>query len=160
MSNVARWDIFELALAGPSEGNPYLGIVLDATFSQGGTTLRVPGFYDGDGTYRIRFMPPTEGEWRFRTSSGTAVLDGKTGSFVAGPALPGSHGPVRVRNQFHFAYADETPFFSFGTTCYAWTHQPLALQAETLATLQAARFNKIRMGVFPKDYPFNTNEPL
>ena len=23
-----------------------------------------------------------------------------------------------------------------------------------------ARFNKIRMGVFPKDYPFNTNEPL
>ena len=160
MSNVARWDIFELALAGPSEGNPYLEIALDATFSQGGTTLRVPGFYDGDGTYRIRFMPPTEGEWMFRTSSGTAVLDGKTGSFVAGPALPGNHGPVRVRNQFHFAHADETPFFSFGTTCYAWTHQPLALQAETLATLQAARFNKIRMGVFPKDYPFNTNEPL
>ena len=22
-----------------------------------------PGFYDGDGVYRVRFMPDTEGEW-------------------------------------------------------------------------------------------------
>ena len=160
MANVAKWDIFDLALTGPSEGNPYLDVALEATFSQGGTTLRVPGFYDGESAYRIRFMPPSEGEWTYRTSSKALALDGKTGSFVAGPALAGNHGPVHVRNQFHFAYADETPFFPMGTTCYAWTHQPLALQAETLETLKAARFNKLRMGVFPKDYPFNTNEPL
>ena len=67
---------------------------------------------------------------------------------------------MRVANQFHFAHADGTPYFPFGTTCYAWTHQPLALQDQTLETLRFAGFNKIRMGVFPKDYPFNTNEPL
>ena len=31
---------------------------------------------------------------------------------------------------------------------------------ETLETLKRTRFNKLRMGVFPKDYPYNVNEPL
>ena len=39
MANVAKWDIFDLALTGPSEGNPYLDVALEATFSQGGTTV-------------------------------------------------------------------------------------------------------------------------
>ena len=29
-----------------------------------------------------------------------------------------------------------------------------------LETLKKTRFNKLRMGVFPKDYPYNVNEPL
>ena len=46
-----------------------------------------------------------------------------------------------------------------GTTAYAWTNQPEALQEHTLATLAAAPFRKLRMCVFPKSYVFNTNEP-
>ena len=45
--------------------------------------MRVPGFYDGDGIYRVRFMPDNEGEWTYRTRSKTAALDGKTGSASA-----------------------------------------------------------------------------
>lgn len=69
------------------------------------------------------------------------------------------HGPVCVHNPFHFAHADGTPFLPFGTTCCAWTHQPLAMHAQTLQTLGQAHFNKLRMGVFPKDYIYNANEP-
>jgi hypothetical protein len=159
-ATTAKWDIFELALPGPSAGNPYLDVELGATFTQGSRAIGIVGFYDGEGTYRLRFMPDAEGEWRYTTRSSAPELDGKTGTIIAGPAKAGNHGPVRVRNTFHFAHADGTPYFPFGTTCYAWTHQPLALQEETLATLGVTRFNKIRMGVFPKDYPFNTNEPL
>ncbi len=67
---------------------------------------------------------------------------------------------MRVRNRYHFAHADGTPFFPFGTTCYAWTHQTPELQARTLETLRTAGFNKMRMCVFPKSYIYNTNEPL
>lgn len=154
------YDLFEAAFAGPSEGNPYLDVTFAATFSQGSREVRVTGFHDGGDRYAVRFMPDAQGEWRFRTASNAPALDGLTGSLVAGPAREGVHGPVRVTNRFHFAYADGTPYFPFGTTCYAWTHQPLALQEETLATLATAGFNKIRMAVFPKDYPFNENEPL
>lgn len=157
---VEKWGLFEAAFEGPGTGNPFLEVAFEAAFSHAGRTVRVPGFYDGDGTYRVRFMPRAEGKWSYRTASKTAALDGREGAFTAGPPSQGNHGPVHVRNQFHFAYADETPYLPFGTTCYAWTHQPLATQDQTLATLAGARFNKIRMGVFPKSYPFNENEPL
>ncbi|MDL2398099.1 DUF5060 domain-containing protein [Rhizobium mayense] len=159
-ATVEKWGVFEAAFNGPSGGNPYLDVAFDAVFSQNSREVRVPGFYDGDGIYRVRFMPDYEGEWSFRTRSKTPELDGKTGSLTAGKPSQSNHGPVRVRNKFHFAYADGNPFLSFGTTCYAWTHQPLDMQAQTLKTLKKARFNKIRMGVFPKDYPYNVNEPL
>jgi hypothetical protein len=160
IATVEKWGVFEAAFSGPSHGNPYLEIELDAIFSHNSREVRVPGFYDGDGVYRVRFMPDSEGEWSFKTRSKTGELDGKTGSLTVAAPSKDNHGPVRVRNKFHFAYADGKPFLSFGTTCYAWTHQPLAMQAQTLETLKNARFNKIRMGLFPKDYPYNVNEPL
>lgn len=159
-TTIAKWDVFEASFNGPSDGNPFVDVSFEAFFKQNSRVVRVPGFYDGEGTYKVRFMPDNEGEWTFLTQSSTAALDGQTGEFVAVAAREGSHGPVQVANQFHFAYADGTPYLPFGTTSYAWTHQPLALQAETLESLRNARFNKLRMGVFPKDYPFNVNEPL
>ena len=157
---IEKWGSFEASFAGPSAGNPFRDVAVEAVFSHKSRQVRVPGFYDGEGTYRVRFMPDTEGEWSYRTRSATAALDGKTGSFTVGPAGVGNHGPVHVRNTFHFGYADGSPYFPFGTTCYAWTHQPRDMQVQTLATLKGTRFNKIRMGVFPKDYPYNTNEAL
>ncbi|QRM57862.1 DUF5060 domain-containing protein [Sinorhizobium sp. BG8] len=154
------YDIFEARFKGPTGGNPYLDVTLHAYFSQGNRKVRVTGFHDGGEDYVIRFMPDTVGEWTFTTSSSLEELDGKSGSLTVSPAREGVHGAVRVRNQFHFVYEDGTPYYPFGTTCYAWTHQPLEMQERTLASLEMSGFNKIRMAVFPKDYPFNTNEPL
>ena len=58
---VEQWGIFEIALEGVSTGNPFLDVDLSARFSQGDRVLTVPGFYDGDGVYRIRFMPDGQG---------------------------------------------------------------------------------------------------
>jgi Domain of unknown function (DUF5060)/Protein of unknown function (DUF4038)/Domain of unknown function (DUF5605) len=159
-SNVAQWDVFEAAFEGPRLANPFLDATLEVVFTFGNREIRAYGFYDGNQTWRVRFMPDTLGEWTFRTKSNIEQLHGQRGSFVCGAPRPDSHGPVRVQNQFHFAHADGTPYFPFGTTCYAWTHQPLELQAKTLETLKKTRFNKIRMGVFPKHYIYNENEPL
>jgi len=160
MTSIAQWDVFEASFAGPSSGNPFVEVTLEGFFRQHSRVVRVPGFYDGDGVYRLRFMPDNPGEWQFTTRANVPELDGRTGGFTAGAPRPGVHGPVRVANRFHFAHADGTPYLPFGTTCYAWTHQPLAEQAKTLETLGRAGFNKLRMGVFPKDYPYNVNEPL
>ncbi|MDR3440266.1 DUF5060 domain-containing protein [Telmatospirillum sp.] len=154
------YDVFEVRLNAAFAGNPYLEVTLHADFSFGNRTVRVTGFYDGEDSYVLRFMPDCEGEWTYRTKSNLAALDRIGGGLTAVPARPDVHGPVRVRHRFHFAYADGTTYLPFGTTCYAWTHQPIALQEETLATLAKTGFNKLRMAVFPKDYPFNTNEPL
>ena len=60
-----------------------------------------------------------------------------------------NHGPVRVHNLYHFAYADGTPFVLIGTTCYAWTDQPDDLEDETLETLKHSPFDKVRMSLLP-----------
>ncbi|QDZ11469.1 DUF5060 domain-containing protein [Devosia ginsengisoli] len=160
MTTIAQWDMFEASFNGPADGNPFRDVQLEATFRQHGRSVRVPGFYDGEGVYKVRFMPDNAGAWSFVTKSGAAELDGQAGSVTVTAPRPGNHGPVQVANRFHFAHADGTPFLSFGTTCYAWTHQPLTEQQKTLATLAWTRFNKLRMGVFPKDYPYNVNEAL
>jgi hypothetical protein len=151
--------MFELTLPGPADGNPFVEVELRARFRHLHREVAVDGFYDGGGIYRIRFMPDTEGTWDYSTSSNRSELDGLSGAFTCVEPSPDNHGPVHVQNTFHFAYADGTPYRPFGTTCYAWTHQPEALQSQTLRTLSASPFNKLRMCVFPKHYTFNMADP-
>lgn len=157
--NVERWGVFELALSGPRGGNPFVEVRFGAEFRYQHRRVRVDGFYDGKGVYRVRFMPDVTGVWTYTTTANRAELDGKTGQFTCVPPAKGNHGPVRVRNVSHFGYADGTPYFPVGTTCYAWAHQGDELEQQTLKTLRGAPFNKLRMCVFPKDYVYNRNEP-
>ncbi len=123
-------------------------------------SLFCEGFYDGDGIYRIRFMPDEPGKWTYITKSNIKELDSKKGNFTCIVHTSGNHGPVKVRNTYDFGYADGTPFYPVGTTCYAWVHQPEELVNETLATLAKTAFNKIRMTVMPKNYDvYINNEP-
>jgi hypothetical protein len=152
-----KWDIFELALPCAAPGNPFTGVTLTADFTQDQRRVTVHGFYDGADVFRLRFMPEQEGAWHYVTHSNIAALDGQTGELWCTPAA--NHGPVRVAEGVHFAYADGTPYFPVGTTCYVWNLQGDALEERTLRTLSAAPFNKIRFCVFPKRYRFNQNEP-
>ncbi|MFJ6283571.1 DUF5605 domain-containing protein [Pseudarthrobacter oxydans] len=156
-STSAKWSAFEIELNGPGHGNPFTDVDLSANFSSNGSSFTVPGFYDGEGTYRIRLLVPESGTWSFTTASNARSLNGISGSFEAGAAT--SLGVVRVVKQFHFAYDDGTPHVPLGTTSYAWTHQGDDLEQETLRSLANGPFNKMRMCVFPKSYLFNENEP-
>jgi hypothetical protein len=154
-----KWGLYEVAFTGPASSNPYLEISLSATFTQGAQRVTVPGFWDGGDTYKVRFSPPTTGTWRYETRSDAPELNSKTGTFTVSAPGANNHGPVEVFNQFYLRYADGTPYHQFGTTCYVWTHQPNEMQEQTLKTLAASPFNKIRFCVFPKSYTYNQNEP-
>lgn len=147
---VEQWDVFEVALKGPERGNPFVDVRLTANFSNGSVTKQVTGFYDGEGVYRIRFMPEHAGEWRYETQSNRWELTGRSGVFRVTPPSPKNHGPVRVFNTFHFAYADGTPYRPIGTTAYSWTHRTDESEEQTLRTLAESPFNKLRMAVFPQ----------
>jgi hypothetical protein len=148
-AQVEQWGIFELALKGPATGNPFVGIEFSAVFENGGRRFEPEGFYDGDGVFKVRFMPDAQGVWTYRTKSNYPQLDGRTGQFVCTAPSAGNHGPVRVRNRYHFAYADGTPFFPFGTTLYEWPFQSEELKKQTVETLKQAPFNKARFLLIP-----------
>jgi hypothetical protein len=157
--NTEKWKVFELTLSGPSAGNPFKEVKVSGKFISGKDTVTVPGFYDGAGIYKIRFMPSKEGKWNYITSSNVKKLDKNKGTFACVPPQKDNHGPVAVRDTFYFAYADGMPHYSFGTTCYGWVHQGDSLGDITIKTLSKGYFNKIRMCIFPKSYDWNHNEP-
>jgi len=159
-TTVERWKVFEITIKGPSDGNPFKEVSLSCRFMNKQDTVVVSGFYDGEGIYKIRFMPKSEGKWTYLTISSAKKLDSKKGYFVCIPAKKNNHGPVVVKDTFYFAYADGTPHYSFGTTCYGWVHQGDSLAELTLKTLSKGYFNKIRMCIFPKSYDWNNNEPV
>lgn len=148
---VGRWGIFEANFSGPQTGNPFVDVQFTAEFRHENRVLPVDGFYDGGGTYRIRFMPDTLGEWTFTTKSNAGSLNGHKGGFVCGEPSRGNHGPVQVQGAHHFCYADGAPHVSFGTTCYAWAHQTEALEEQTLQSLRNSPFNKVRMCILPTE---------
>jgi len=154
-----KWKIFELTFSGPTDGNPFTDVKLTGQFINASDTISVSGFYDGDGAYKIRFMPKKEGEWLYQTVSNVKKLDKKKGGFLCTSALKDNHGPVEVKNTYYFAYADGTPHNSFGTTCYGWVHQGDSLAEATIKTLSKGYFNKMRMCIFPKSYDWNHNDP-
>ncbi len=145
VSTVEQWGLFEIALPGPSTGNPFKEVTLAARFTLEHRTVQVTGFYDGDGTYRIRFMPDAPGHWTYVTASSASQLANKTGAFTCTPpTTPNNHGPVTVTREFHFQYADGTPYFPFGTTTYAYLFTSEDNARHSLDGMVEAKFNKSR----------------
>lgn len=157
---IAQWDTYTVSFTGPNTDGARNTTEFSAVFSLKNRTQWVRGFYDGEGVYKLRFMPDAQGEWKFETKSNEKSLDGLTGGFVCTP--PASHGPVIAGTRGmlpRLMYADGTSYSCVGTTCYCWNHQGDALEERTLETLKNGPFNKIRMCVFPKHYVYNTNDP-
>src|SRR5205807_3445101 len=90
-AQVQQWDIFEIALSGAPRGNPF-DVHLLARFTSGKSSVEARGFYDGDGVYRVRFMPPQQGVWRYQTRSDLPELSGRTGEFTCVQASANNHG--------------------------------------------------------------------
>ncbi len=155
---VDQWGVFEAAFPGPFAGNPFMDVQFGAQFTFEHRNLAVNGFYDGDGIFRVRFSPDTIGRWTYVTTSNVPALAGRTGAFECTAAKPGNRGPVGTAHRFHFQYADGTPYFPFGTTCYSYGFIPAPLDALTLKNLKAAEFNKVRMCLLPK--PLGKLQPV
>ena len=103
---VQQWKRFELVLTHTSAGNPFTDVKLSAAFSNKDTSFTVDGFYDGNDTFRIRFMPQQTGAWKYVTKSNVKTLSSKKGSFECIPAKGDNHGMVQVSNMYNFSYAD------------------------------------------------------
>lgn len=155
---VEKWGIFEFAHSGKKSGNPFIDYTIRGEFYGEKEHTTVKGFYDGDGIYKVRFMPEREGIYSYKIT-GSFCDEVFEGSFQVTAPQKENHGMVKVSDQFHFAYQDGTPFYPMGTTCYVWHLQEDGLIEQTLQTLKSSPFNKIRFCVFPKHYVYNLHEP-
>lgn len=157
-NEVEQWGIFEFSCDGKTDGNPFVDYHITARFESVSEQKTVNGFYDGNGIYKVRFMPSYNENYSF-TVSGDFSDREYSGEFTSTAPSESNHGPVRVHNKFHFQYADGTVYYPIGTTCYVWNLQSDELIAKTLESLRHSPFNKIRFCIFPKSYCYNSREP-
>ena len=101
---------------------------LDVVFTNrtSGTEMVVPGFWDGNKSWKVRFAPTEYGIWDFvtKTTGEDIGINGIKGT-LASNAYKGDlaiykHGFVKTEeNLRYFVYNDGTPFFYLGDT--HWT---------------------------------------
>lgn len=151
---MTQYEMMELSFHGPKPEGSEVTVDVTAVFTHGDKVTTVKGFYAGNNTYKVRFLPLEAGEYAYTV---TGIISAQ-GTAVAEPAHAGQHGPVHAEG-IHLRHADGSWFFGFGTTVYALAHQDDALTEQTFETLAHAPFNKVRLCVFPKHYNYNINDP-
>ena len=105
--------------------NPFMDVDIDATFTHtDGTVIKIPGFWNGENQWKVRFSSEKEGLWQYEvvcTDKENASLFDK-GTIEAEPCLNPKnelekHGYVRLApGKKHMVHADGTPFFYLGDT--------------------------------------------
>jgi hypothetical protein len=148
---VPRWSLHEFsATAKARVANPFRDAALVGEFvSPSKKTNIVDGFYDGDDTWRLRFAPDEEGEWKYQLrGEGVEIL--QRGTLRCTKARGHGFIGVHPENPYAFAYRDGAPFFPMGDTCYGlYDDSPITpeLRRQYLETRREQRFNFVRMSV-------------
>jgi len=148
-SGIERWRMHQISFN--SEANyadPFNDVILDITFTgPGGAEMVMPAFWDGGGTWRVRFAPVELGEWNYITSCSNtedAGLHNQSGSFTCVPYT----GELEIyRRGFlktepgvrYLMYADGTPFFYLGDTHWSMPKEPFDAMFKTVVDARAAQ---------------------
>ena len=135
LRNVPQWGRTVIALPNATfSGNPF-ELEIDATFTHAGTgtTLTLPGYYDGNHTWKIGFMPTEVGRWTYLTSSGDTDLDGITGRV---DAVASGHPGLLAADAAHpnkWKYADGKHVVPIGVFVSAMLDEATARQWAAMA---------------------------
>jgi Protein of unknown function (DUF4038)/Domain of unknown function (DUF5060) len=157
---VPRWEPYEFSFGCDARlENPFqIGFAAEAT-GPGGSRLTLPGFYDGNGTWKVRFTPAAEGEWSLLTHSEVPALNNRRASLICISNLASNtHGGLRVDPQYprHFVFEDGTRYFLMGYECdWLWAldlGKPDLRRTEVfLDKLAAHGFNYVILNAYAHD---------
>jgi hypothetical protein len=147
-TNIKTWEVFEITLKSSVKSqNPYTEFLqagrkpfITAVFTGesgecAGKKITVPGFWDGDETWMIRFAPPLPGTWNYLTNSTDRKMSGKKGQITVSSWTEEEKKQNGTRRGFiivnnnterkgrYFTYSDETPCLWIADTWWDWTNR-------------------------------------
>lgn len=165
-----KWDVIDIPFnSGQKVGNPF-NVKFGAVFVHpSGKKIDIPGFYDGNNTWIIRFSPAITGKWEYETYSTMKPLAGKKGSIDAATcSKPGRHGAVLVdqQNLQRFRYEDGTVFFPMAFeidwlfALDAGNKNDIPKTAQIVKHIADHNFNKVIMNVFAYDAAWGEREKV
>jgi hypothetical protein len=152
--SIKQWEVYEIRLQSAKlPANPYSSMILPgkpafvtAIFkgiegSCSGKKMVIPGFWDGNNTWKIRFALPLSGTWRYVTFSDDRKMNGEKGYLIVSDwtnkelrDIPTRRGFVKVndsdeRTGRYFTYSDGTPFLWIADTWWDWTNRRIQFES-------------------------------
>lgn len=147
--------------------NSFTDLELDVVFTDPqGTGIKVPAFWAGGNTWKVRYASPLPGTHHFRSEcsdTGNAGLHGIEGPVEIVPYTGDNrlyrHGPIQVApDRRHFAHTDGTPFFWLGDTWWKCLAKRLTWEGfrELAADRKSKGFSVIQIvcGPYPDEDAF------
>ncbi len=129
-------ELYEIVLHSktPHE-NPYQEVLLEADIkTPEGKIWKVPGFWDGEGNWIVRFVPNKAGEWSYKTRSNDSELHNQFAGFTCVDSDDTTNTPpllrVRTNPQPHFQIQNKTPFYPVSLPYPALENAPKSSKPE------------------------------
>lgn len=160
-ANVEQWHPTDLSFTSTnSYSNSFLNVSMSATFTgPNSTTLTIPGFYNGNNTWIVRFSPTKIGNWSYTTSSADAQLNAKTGTVTCvANTNTKVHGKLWIdqTNQHHFIYEDGTKYFLMAAEAdwlplMDFADAAIVKEKQLIDMYASNGFNQVMMDIFASD---------
>ncbi|SFC03963.1 protein of unknown function [Algibacter lectus] len=166
---IPKWEVLDISFTNNVDvKSPYTAKFKAVFTHENGFIQEVPGFYNGNNEWIIRFSSSLEGQWRFETKADANKLAGKKGKVTVTEAKENNHGAVTVNKEDpqHFYYEDGTPYFVLAFECdwlYALDYhndKNLPKTEHLLNLIEESGFNQVVMNVFSYDVSWKKDEKL
>ena len=159
-TEIPRWQPHDFNFSSNSKpANPFQTQFWATISGPGGAQLKLPGFFDENGTWKIRGSVPQPGPWHITTHSDLSDLNNQQVDFVCVPKPDRDiHGGLRVdpNHPHHLLFEDGTHCFLMGYECdWLWAldlgRTDLSTLNPFLDKLRASGFNCIILNAFAYD---------
>ena len=164
-----QWEVVDIRLEPSEIPLQPIDLAFSASFThETGGSIKVPGFYDGEGIFVIRFTPPSSGVWKYKTSAAAGELDGQVGQLLVAPARAGRRGGVTIDptapTRFQFENGDRYYPIAFESDWLfaldAQNPDDIPVTRGFVDTLARDGFNQIVMNVFAYDVSWRKDDRL
>ena len=121
IETIEQWQVIDLTFkAKLNSKNPFITEFGAYFTSPNGEKLNVPGFFNGNNEWVLRFSSSIIGKWTYETYSELKPLKGKRGNIlVVKNENPDKHGSIITKQEDpqHFYYEDGTPYMQMAFEC-------------------------------------------
>lgn len=157
---IQKWEVLDIVInAKIISKSPYTENFGAIFTHQNGTEQEVPGFYNGNNEWVIRFSSSLDGEWSFVSFGNDKKLKNNKAKVTVSKNNPTNHGGIIIdkNNPQYFKYEDGTPYFLLAFECdwlYALDYhnqKEIPKTDHLLNLIQKNGFNQIVMNVFSYD---------
>ena len=163
-----KWETVDVSFTTNGKTEKPFQVELSCQFKgPDGSQITVPGFYNGNNEWLVRFNPNVEGVWTSISSSTIKKLNGIKHSIEVAPAKKGIHVGITIsdKNTQKLKYEDGTPYNLVANEvdwlfALDYGNPDLTKTKKLIDAISANGFNQIIMNVYAYDLDWKQSENI